>query len=77
MGYKAAAAFCIACLLFTGVFKYKDRTLRNQLARQDEFRQRHHQDGREVTEEAVEGSSRRANGVSDTPELGDDDGKRL
>lgn len=30
VGYKAAAAFCVACLLATGVFKYKDRQLRRK-----------------------------------------------
>jgi hypothetical protein len=28
VGYKAAAGFCVACLISTGAFKYKDRRLR-------------------------------------------------
>jgi len=30
IGYKAASAFCLACLISTGVFKWKDRQLRRR-----------------------------------------------
>jgi hypothetical protein len=33
VGYKAAAAFCVACLIATGAFKYQDRRLRQQQSR--------------------------------------------
>lgn len=70
VGYKAAAAFCVACLICTGIFKYKDRTLREALERQDEFRQ---QSQREELDQGVLGPSRGVDGQ----ESGDGEGKRI
>lgn len=50
VGYKAAAAFCVACLLATGIFKYKDRQLRRQYASPDDPSNLHRQGSGRIPE---------------------------
>lgn len=80
MGYKAAAGFCVACLLFTGVFKYKDLTLRRRgLEERDDYNRDHQR-------EELDGSAsasvpvpevRRRLGDGEEDAADDDKGKRI
>jgi hypothetical protein len=57
IGYKAASAFCVACLISTGVFKWKDRQLRRRDRHQEhevEVERRESSSGR--NEDPTEGS---------------------
>lgn len=65
MGYKAAAAFSVACLIFTGLFKYKDSILRKAISAQDRL---HHQ-------RELDGSSASVPDMEDPGRIGADERK--
>lgn len=80
VGYKAAAGFCVACLLFTGVFKYKDLTLRRRgLEERDDYDRDHQREELDDTAPALvpvpEVRRRIEDGEDDAAD--DDEGKRI